>query len=161
MQIIWFCAVGRLAAHDVHGGRGGRSRIGRQLASSGCGSGGSRSMEPLYPGGHFVGPIKRLLGVALACASRITPQISSRDSSRSSPCRIRFITSLKSFPSLRIRSSVWRCAPARAAPSAGRRASGPRTRPLRRPSEAADPESTRVWRCRPGKHPPNKLGGGG
>jgi hypothetical protein len=51
-----------------------------------------------------------VLSVALACASRITLQISGRDSSRSSSCRIRFIP-LESFRRLRIRNSAWRCAP--------------------------------------------------
>ena len=45
----------------------------------------------VYPGGRFAGGIKALLGVALACASRITRQVASRDSSSSSSCKIRFI----------------------------------------------------------------------
>src|SRR5262249_1068379 len=61
------------------------------------------------PGGRFGGRIRGLLGVALAWAPRIRLQISSRDSSRSSSCRIRFIL-LESFYK-RIRNSAWRSAP--------------------------------------------------
>ena len=45
----------------------------------------------------------------MRAAARGIAQISSRDSSRSSSCRIRFITSLESCPSLRIRNSACRC----------------------------------------------------
>jgi hypothetical protein len=57
------------------------------------------------------------LGAALAGQPRVSaaaPQISSRDSSRSSSRRMRFITSFDSLPSLRMRNSASRCAPSTA-----------------------------------------------